>query len=460
MLDLTQRHGTIHGVFVQRIAIEVTHLRACQHHPVVVGFMAVAVHQHDVTGPDQRLYDDLVAGRGAVGRKKRLLGPEGATGQFLRLFDWPVWFKQAVQPARRGRGFRKKDVRPVKRAHILNPMRPRYRLAAADRHRVKDTRGLFGIFDKCGEERRFVSRLHSAQNVQVQLHKVFLVVKDPTADPQIQSGNILDRPFGHQIGVELGADLGDHPAQFGAIVFGLELVDLLLPAGAREIPSQNSLVHFGFERQTRAHNDGLDIVVEQHRDQRVFDGFDHHRLIVERVFGAAHPADVGFQPTFLLVIHVIDDQHLEIRLGQRPRFGGQHGLVVMFVMIDAVAFQRDGATAIGPRCQRPRYAVYRKGHIVNAVVVQHPLQVFERRHAGKGPIGFDQRQGFKQRYAFGAQGVGFFRCGSAGEPACRFTQRAPSVGPQLNCRRIIVHRMHQSYSALGGRLLHPDVRHF
>ena len=339
-------------------------------------------------------------------------------------------------------------------------MRPRDRLAAADRHRVENARGLFGIFDKRREERRFVPRLHPAQNIQVQLHKVFLVVKDPTANPQIQTRDILYRPFGHQIGVQLGANLGDHAAKLGAVVLGLELVDLLLPTSAGEVADQYRLVHLGLERQPRAHNDGLDIMVEQHRDQRVFDGFDHHGFVVERVFGAAHPADVGFQPALLLVVHIIDDQHLEIRFGQRPRLGREHRLVVMLVVIDAVAFQRDGATAIGPCCQRPRDAVHRKGHVVKAVVIQHPLQVFERRHARKGPIGFDQRQGVKQRSAFAAQGFDFLGCGGAGQAARRFTQRAPSVGPQLNCRRIIVHRMHQSYSALGGRLLHPGVRHF
>ena len=49
-LDLAQRHGPVHRVLVQRIAVEIDDLRAGEHQPVVVGLVAVAVDQEDVAG--------------------------------------------------------------------------------------------------------------------------------------------------------------------------------------------------------------------------------------------------------------------------------------------------------------------------------------------------------------------------------------------------------------------------
>ena len=154
VLDLPQRHRTIHRVFVQRIAVEVTHLRAGQHHTVMVRLVAVAVDQHDIPRPDQRLHDDLVAGRGAVGGKEGLLRPEGAGRVFLRLLDRPGRFQKAVEPARCRRCFGQEDVGAIKGAHVLNPVRTGNGLAPADRHRMEDAGGLFGIFHQRGEERR------------------------------------------------------------------------------------------------------------------------------------------------------------------------------------------------------------------------------------------------------------------------------------------------------------------
>ena len=99
VLDLAQRNGAIHRVFVERVAVEINHLRPGQHHSVMVRFVAVAIDQHDVAGPDQRLHHDLVAGRGAVGGKIGLLGTERPAGQLLCFLDRAVGFEQAVEPA-------------------------------------------------------------------------------------------------------------------------------------------------------------------------------------------------------------------------------------------------------------------------------------------------------------------------------------------------------------------------
>ena len=83
VLDLPERHSAVHRVVVERVAVQIDDLRARQHHAVVMGFVAVAVHQHDVAGANDGLHHDLVAGRGAVGGKEGLLGAEGRAA-----FSW------------------------------------------------------------------------------------------------------------------------------------------------------------------------------------------------------------------------------------------------------------------------------------------------------------------------------------------------------------------------------------
>ena len=122
MFDFFERHCPVHRVFIEWIAIEIDNLGTRQHHPIVMRFVAVAVHQNNITGPDNGLHNDLVAGRCAIGGKERLFGPERTACQLLCLFDRPVWLQQAVEPSRRRRCFGKKDIGSIERAHILNPM--------------------------------------------------------------------------------------------------------------------------------------------------------------------------------------------------------------------------------------------------------------------------------------------------------------------------------------------------
>ncbi len=151
----------------------------------------------------------------------------------------------------------------------------------------------------------------------MQLHEVFLIVEDAPANPQIKPGDVLDRAFGDQIGVKLGADPVDQAAQLGAVILGQHLVDIVRPAGIAEILGQDLVLVLRFQHQSGAHDDRLDVVIEQHRDQRILKAGDDNRLIMERIFRAAHPGDVGAQPAFLLLVDIIDDQHLEI--------GARHG---------------------------------------------------------------------------------------------------------------------------------------
>ena len=121
-------------------------------------------------------------------------------------------------------------------------MAARNRFAAADRHGMKHARRLFGIIDKSSEKRRLVARGHTPQNIQVQLHEIFLVVKHPSTYPQIQPGNVFDRSFCHQVGIQLGAHTCDQTAQLGAIILWQHGVYLFGIAGITDVFRQYFVV--------------------------------------------------------------------------------------------------------------------------------------------------------------------------------------------------------------------------
>ena len=409
----------------------------------MVRLVTVAVHQHDVAGAHQRLHHDLVAGRGAVGRKEGLLGAEGARGQFLCLLDGPVRFEQRIEPARGRRGLGEKDVGPVEGAHVLDPVAARDRLAAADRHRMEHAGRLLGIVHQRGEERRLVACLDTAEDVQVQLHEVFLVVEDPAADPEIEPGDGLHRAFGDQVGIELGAQLGDQAAEFGAVILRVQRVDLVLPLGAVDVARQQRHLEPRLQRESGAHHDGLDVVVEQHRDQRVLKARHHDRLVLEGIFRPPHALHVGPQPAFLMLVHVIDDQHLEVGLGHRARLGREHRLVVLLVLFGAVLVDRNVPPPIGARGERPQCAMHRKCKLLvmaGGILAAH---VVEGLHPRKRPVGLDHLQrGPKHLDALFQRGHLPFRA-ALSEGIRRFAQGRPAVRPQLDRGIVFVHRLHR-----------------
>jgi hypothetical protein len=99
LLDAAQRHRAVHRVFRHREGLDIERLRARQHRAVVMRLVAVAVHDHDVAGREQRLHRHLVRRRGAVGDEEHLIGAEGARRLLLRLLDVARWLQQAVQTA-------------------------------------------------------------------------------------------------------------------------------------------------------------------------------------------------------------------------------------------------------------------------------------------------------------------------------------------------------------------------
>jgi len=205
-LDLLERHRAVHGEFRQRIGIEIDHLCAAQHQAVMVRLVAIAVDQHDVARPHQGLDDDLVAGRGAVGGEEGLARAERAGRQFLRLLDGAVGIEQGVEPAGGRRGLGEEDVHAVEVAHVADPVRLADRLAAGDRHGVEHAGGLLAVSLEGGEEGRLVAPVDAAQDVEVKLHVVFLIVEHPAAGLADPARHLLHRLIGDQVDVELGPE--------------------------------------------------------------------------------------------------------------------------------------------------------------------------------------------------------------------------------------------------------------
>ena len=195
-LDVLQRDSAVHPVLAERVRVEIGHLRSGLHQPVVVGLVAVAVDQHDLSGPDDRLQHDLVGRGRAVGHEEGLLGAEGPGGQLLRLLDRPDRVEQRVQAAGRGGGFGQEHVEPVELAHVLDPAGVDDRLPARDGQRVEHPGGLAAVVPQRAEERRLVPRLHPAQDRQVQLEPVFL--EENAVEPAAElARDLLDRYLGY-----------------------------------------------------------------------------------------------------------------------------------------------------------------------------------------------------------------------------------------------------------------------
>ena len=73
---IPERHSAVHRVVVERVAVQIDDLRARQHHAVVMGFVAVAVHQHDVAGRTMACTTILLQVEVPLVEKKVCLAPK------------------------------------------------------------------------------------------------------------------------------------------------------------------------------------------------------------------------------------------------------------------------------------------------------------------------------------------------------------------------------------------------
>ena len=123
------RHRTVQAVLGVDRGIEIDRMAAREHHAVVHRLVAVAVEQQLFAGGEQRLENDLVRGRGAVGREESAARAEGLGGDGLRLGDHTGGLHQRVEHFHRHRKIGVEDMLAHEIVEIIDPGAAAQRLA-------------------------------------------------------------------------------------------------------------------------------------------------------------------------------------------------------------------------------------------------------------------------------------------------------------------------------------------
>ncbi|OQA08032.1 MAG: hypothetical protein BWY66_01167 [bacterium ADurb.Bin374] len=149
-------NGSEDAVGVVHRGHQVDRLGTGQDHTVVNRLVAVSVEQDRVARLEKSLDQDLVRGRGAVGREEGVAGAERAGGQFLGLLDDAGGVEQRVEHRHRDRDVGAEQVRPEEIVVILHPWRVVDRVARRVAGGVPRVAGAVGVLDELLEERRAV----------------------------------------------------------------------------------------------------------------------------------------------------------------------------------------------------------------------------------------------------------------------------------------------------------------
>ncbi len=168
LLDGLQRHRAVHRVLGERERLHVVRLHAGEHEAVVMRLVAVTIDDDDVARLADRLDDDLVRRRRAVGPEERALGAKRARRHVLSLLDVAGRLEQAVEPTGGRRRFGEEDVGAVEVAHVADPVGPEHGLAARDRQRVEGADRARRVFLQVVEVRRLVAIVDAVHDRQVQ----------------------------------------------------------------------------------------------------------------------------------------------------------------------------------------------------------------------------------------------------------------------------------------------------
>ena len=88
----------------------------------MVRLVAVPIHQHDVSGPDNGLRRNLVRGGGAVRSEKQLLATKGPRCFLVGDFDVARRFQERIQPASGGGRFSHENIGAVEVTEVPNPV--------------------------------------------------------------------------------------------------------------------------------------------------------------------------------------------------------------------------------------------------------------------------------------------------------------------------------------------------
>src|ERR1700733_2211220 len=135
-----------------------------------------------------------------------MVSSKGARRFLLSLLDIAGRLEQAVETSRGRAALGEEKVRTIEFAHVANPVRPEYRLAAGNRERVESSDRALGVFLEIVEERRFEAILDTFEDGEMQFEQFFHRVEDAANDIGLGiAGQLLHLAIRNQINVEFGA---------------------------------------------------------------------------------------------------------------------------------------------------------------------------------------------------------------------------------------------------------------
>ena len=290
LLDRLDGEAAVHRVLGEREGVDVERLGAGQHQPVVVRLVAVAVDEDDVARPEQRLVDDLVRRRGAVGDEEAAVAAEGAGGLVLRDLDVAGRLEQAVEAAGGRRRFGEEQVDAVELAHVADPVGLEDRLPAGHRQRVEGADRALGVVLEIVEVRRLVAVLHPVEDRQVDLHRLLDPVEDaPDGRRLVGAGEPGDVAVRREVDVELRTPPAHHLRQEDPEIAALRRLGDLHLTG-EDLAQHRHRVLRGVAEAVADHH-RLEIRVEHDGEDRVLEAPDHDRLVDELVLDAPQPAE-------------------------------------------------------------------------------------------------------------------------------------------------------------------------
>ena len=174
--------------------------------------------------------------------------------------------------------------------------------------------GPLGVLLQVREEGRIVAIADAVEDGEVDLHQLFDIMEDPADGCDfVAPGELLDRPVGEEVDVELRPEVLDRLCERGGEDAGLDAGRIDAHAALQELAHHRQIVP-GVEREAVVDHHGLHVVVEDRAEGAVFEAADLDDLIVELIFGPAQA--LQFVPRALPHLRVVGryDEHLEVGL--------------------------------------------------------------------------------------------------------------------------------------------------
>jgi hypothetical protein len=302
---------------------------------------------------------------------------------------------------------------------------------------VKDAGGDARVLRQGVEEGRLEALRNAAQDVQVQVQMVFLIVEDPPAVAELGTGYLFDRLIGEQVDVEFGTKLGNHPAQFGTVLLGFHLFQNRL-FEARKIAMQEFQRLFRLALQVVANNHRLHVVVEHHADQGIGEAGYEHRFIEEGVLGAAQRTQGATQILFLHRRKLVYEQDLEVEHILGRIFGGLVVRTALGQLLDVVVMR---IASIAVAQQRVTDVAHGNGQHVKATQGDQFAEPAESVVPRESPVEFDRTQGVDQLDDFSLGFVAPTIRVALDELLAGDFQGTPAVGAQLQRAVVFTQRL-------------------